>query len=385
MIKDYYCQQKFYWLTVRLYDATVASCAQAGYHSLPLSVIQNKSFGIFNYPSIQADRTKMLANQPVEDCESCWEAERKGLTSRRQKFNSTDRVYHSVTVDRPEVINLLVSNTCNQTCVYCDKTFSHSWLRDIVQNGPYHTTNDGVRLKATDKDRVIFGLSQNQLAQTTMQQQILQQVAEWADGIRFQITGGEPLLYNDLVNVVTRIAAAKEIKLYTGLQVDPKRLARLCDDLHAIRPDIQFVISVENTGRAHEFVRYGSKWSIFLENLRVVQNLFAVEYRSTVSNLTLFGLADFLRYFEGKKITLVPLVDPIYLRPGVMDAASKQHLTAGLEHKHETMPHIIDHIMDDNDLDQKHDLKIYLHEFARRRMLSMDIFPDSFTKWINLP
>lgn len=385
MIQDYYCQQKFYWLTVRLYDATVASCAQAGYNALPLSVIQNKSFGIFNYPSIQSDRMKMLANEPVEDCESCWEVERKGLVSRRQKFCSTDRTYHKVLVDRPEVINLIVSNTCNQTCVYCDKTFSNSWLRDIVQNGPYHTDNDGVRLKVTDKDRVIYQISQKQLAQTTTQHEILAQVTRWADGIRFQITGGEPLLCNDLVDIVSRIALAKEIKLYTGLQVDPKRLLRICNDLHAIRPDIQFIISIENIGSAHEFVRYGSKWSIFLQNLDTVKNLFNTVYRSTVSNLTMFGLADFLQHFQNEEITLVPLVEPIYLRAGVMDAESKNNLAARLAGKHDIMPQIIDHLMDDDDLSQKGNLKIYVNEFARRRALQMDIFPDSFIKWINVP
>jgi hypothetical protein len=381
MIKDFYCQQKFDYLTIRLYDGTVASCCQANYHALPVSVF--KSHGIFNYPSIQQDRTKMLANELVDDCESCWIPERKGLVSRRQKLQTTERIYHSTTVDKPKTINLVISNTCNQTCVYCDKTFSHSWLKDIVQNGPYPVADD-LRLSATDKDRVIFKLGQKQLARTQVQQEILQQVSACAPGTTFEISGGEPLLYNDLLDVISNIAAADQIKLFTGLQVDTKRFSRLCHALHEIYPGIRFYISAENINLNHEFTRYGSRWSTFLHNLDTAKNLFSVEFRSTVSNLTLFGLPDFLDFFQDQKIHLVPLQDPLYLRPGVMDSESKHNLASRLSNTHPSMSEILDHMMDDNDLEQKHTLGSYVVEFARRRGLDMGIFPISFRHWIGL-
>jgi hypothetical protein len=367
MIEDFFCQQKFDWLTIRLYDGTVASCCQANYHSLPVSVF--KSHGIFNYPLIQADRTKMLANQMVEDCESCWTPERKGLISRRQRCRSTERIYHNAVVDKPKTINLIISNTCNQTCVYCDKTFSHSWLNDIIENGPYPIAQD-IRLRATDKDRVIYKLSQKQMARTQVQQEILKQV--------------EPLLCNDIIDIISKIAAADQIKIYSGLEVDTKRFARLCEEVHKIYPNIRFVISAENIERNHEFVRYGSRWSNFLHNLNTVKNLFQFEFRSTVSNLTLFGLRDFLDFFQHEKIILVPLQYPLYLRPGVMDRQSKQMLLETLQDQHPDLPGILDHVMDDNDVAQKQYLGSYIREFAKRRNLEMDIFSVSFQKWLDI-
>ncbi len=382
MIKDYYCQQKFDHLTIRLYDGTVASCCQAQYHSLPVSVI--REHGIFNYPSIQDDRMKMLLNRRVEDCESCWIPESKGLVSRRQQFNTTERIYHTIEIDKPKIINIIVSNTCNQTCVYCCKNFSHSWLNDVIENGPYPTVDDDDRFKITNMDRVVHKLSQKQLAQTSMQKEILEQISRCVEGTEFFITGGEPLLYNDLVNLISRISTAKQIFISTGLHVDPKRFRRVCQDLHQICPGIRFVISAENIGNRQEFVRYGSQWPIFLQNLSTVQSLFDIEFRATISNLTIFGLTEFLNFFNDQKIILVPVKDPTYLRPGVMDPESKQELAATLQGKHPDMMDIIDHVMDDSDLSERENLKVYVSEFARRRNLKIDIFPTSFLDWLGL-
>lgn len=382
MIDNYYCQEKFTAIQIKLYDGMVSSCCQTTPQQLRYHEIKDQSGAFFNYPSIIEDRRKMLANEKVEDCQSCWLPESQGLSSRRTRRNQTEKLYHT-TISKPKIIDLNVSNACNQTCVYCCKYFSNSWLKDILNNGPYDTENDGMRFKVTNKDLVINSLGQKDMNNTRLFNELLRQIAEMASGADLSISGGEPFLNNDLPMIVTAISDAAQITITSGLHVETKRLLRISQNLKEIAPNIRIRVSVENISERHEFVRFGSQWPTFLENLQVVKSLFDVELRSTLCNLTVFGLKDFLEFFDSEKITLYPLADPAYLRLGVLDPDSKHDLIRSLnEDLHPDIPEILKHLSDEENLDQRHNLARFLPEFAKRRKLDLAIFPQSFLHWL---
>lgn len=384
MIDHFYCQEKFNGVQIRMSDGSVSSCCQTTPHILRYNDIKDRSLAFFNYDSIVADRQKMLSGQKVEDCRSCWIPESRGLSSRRTRLNQTEKIYHN-TFASPTHIDLNISNTCNQTCVYCDKYFSHSWLQDVIQNGPYDTNANDTRFRIVAKDRVINHISQKQQNTTGIFNELLRQVSEVAPTASISISGGEPFLNNNLLHIVRSISSAKQISIQTGLHVNTKRLADICAQLKTVAPDLKVRVSVENIGLRHEFLRFGSKWPTFLENLKIVEGLFDVHLRSTVCNATLFGLRDFLQFFQAYEINLYPLSDPVYLRPGVLDLESKkliqQELCVDL---HPDIPAILSHVASDQDIDQQHNLARFLREFARRRNLDMTIFPSSFLRWIEI-
>ena len=131
-IKNYYCSQKFDWVEIRLYDGFVASCCQAQSHRITINDIKNHPVGFFNYSQIQKERQQMLDNQPVSGCETgCWSLERQNIQSLRQQM-ATDQKIYSTVEGIPKTVNLVINNTCLQSCVYCCKNFSSSWLADVV-------------------------------------------------------------------------------------------------------------------------------------------------------------------------------------------------------------------------------------------------------------
>lgn len=380
MVRDYYCQQKFNWVEIRLYDGYVAACCQSKSSKITIDQISKRPLGFFNYDEILEERSRMLANERISGCESCWAVEDQGLSSRRLDMKSVPRIYDNIE-STPETINLVLSNTCNQTCVYCCKNFSNSWLLDIAKNGDYSGI-DAPRYQFTDKDRIMMKLGQKDLYNSRLVSLILDQVLDCADQCKIIITGGEPFLDNHLVDIIDKIKSARSIEIYTGLAVNNKRLDRLCRELKKLRSDIKIVLSVENISDFHEFNRYGSSWSEWLENYQTVKSYFVCSSNTVISNLTVFGLCDFLSYFPDMEKNFSILVDPSFLSVNLLDPVSKQSIISDLM-KFENTKQIIDHMSRSADQSQKPILSKYLCEFSQRRSLELDIFPESFLNWLS--
>jgi hypothetical protein len=138
---------------------------------------------------------------------------------------------------------------------------------------------------------------------------------------------------------------------------------------------VTFSVSAENTGQLYEFNRYGNTWDNFQRNLELLSNR---KYRfcSVISNTTIHGYNEFFKEFGtmGDQINICN--DPLYLAPNVIDAHSKSQLMFD-------NPEINLSIMAQCDMQQSLQAKQYIKEFARRRNLSLKIFPESFQEWLN--
>jgi organic radical activating enzyme len=382
-IKNYYCSQKFDWVEIRLYDGFVASCCQAQSHRVTLSDIKNHPVGFFNYPKIQTERQQMLDNQPVAGCEtSCWSLERQNIQSRRQLAGTDQKIYPTLQ-GIPKTLNLVINNTCLQSCVYCCKNFSSSWLADVVKNGDYNIPGYENRYNASSHDKVLSRISQPELHNSKFSQTVLEQIVQNSDQIdHLVITGGEPLLDNDLVRLLQELSHVPKITLYSGLTVAQDRLQRMVDSIRSVS-HLNFIISAENINALHEFNRYGSKQSLFDVNLNTIKSNFSMQFSSTVSNATLFGLPDFLHKYPSDTIEFNLLVDPGYLAPNILDDHSKQVIVEKLQATNRTnLDNVINYIMLPADSAQKPLLKQFLDQYSTRRDLDLGIFPESWTHWM---
>jgi organic radical activating enzyme len=282
MISNYYCQQKFDWVEIRLYDGFVGSCCQAKPHRIKKNDIIGKPIGFFNYPEIIKEREMMLANEKVPGCESCWKFEENNLPSRRTESNSSQRIYNE-TFCSPKTVNLVISNTCNQTCVYCCKNYSHTWLNDVAENGNYDLDGDINRHQLNNQDRIMLKLKQTDLHQSALKNVILQQLSECQDIDHIIITGGEPFLDSFLIEIVDRLKDVKKITIVTGLHVNPKRFVKLTKQLLDLDTNNLWIkLSGENTDQFHMFNRFGSDYVEWKENYQIVKYITKYANRSSI-------------------------------------------------------------------------------------------------------
>jgi len=331
---------------------------------------------IFNTPILIQEREHMLNGDRVSSCEStCWAAEDQSAISRRVSMNGQDRT-HSATLSVPEVLNIVLSTTCNMTCVYCCKQYSSAWYKDIQTNGTYL---DDPRYIINNEDRVIEALGQKQLKNSQVVG-VMSNAIEQLDNLRLiSITGGEPFLYNGLVDLTNKFS--DPIEIYTGLGVNPARFSTILDKL---KNNVSLVISGESTGELYEFVRYGNSYQNFLINLEAIK-AHGISYRFsiTMSNLTMFGYQQFEDQ-HGQSNNIVQFCnDPDYLAVGVMDNESIENLKLPIYLWNDSL--IKTALSSGYSLKQKLNFVTYLKEFTNRRNLSLDIFPKSFIDWINTP
>jgi organic radical activating enzyme len=372
----YYCSKKFDDAEVKLYDGTVSSCCKATPVKIPLSEITKQPIGFFNNSTTIDERKRMLDGEKLASCEYCWQLEDMGIKSPRRAGDIT------TLVNKPKTLQLSTSNTCNLTCVYCDKSYSSAWQRDFHENGPYDIGSPEVRFNVTNMDKVYSALSQKQLRTSKYQTIITEQLKECTDLTEVNIVGGEPLLYSGLNELVTSLNSAKEVVIYSGLGVPNSRLKAV---LKTLPSDIKFVISAETVGKYYEFNRYGHSYDNFKLNFNTLRSHTSnIAFNCVLGNTTLLGHAEFLKQYGDYRRTNTLLKDPSFLQSRHLDDKSKDIIERELEPYHD-LTNSVNAMRSNSDEESRKMLSKYLAEFARRRNLRLwETFPNSFTSWFSV-
>ena len=386
-MRNYYCSQKFDWLEVRLYDGEVSSCCKADPDRLTVEFLQSDDQGFFNWPRLVKEREMMLENQRVPGCETaCWRPEDQGQMSRRLLhpilFNTPDPVY-SDTRRLPKRINISVSNTCNLTCSYCCKTFSSTWTRDLITQGDYNIPGYENRYNLSQLDRLVYQASQRTMDRTEIGNLIVDQIANNLDRVEeITLTGGEPLLYSGLERMLESFGDTK-IVIHTGLGIPQARLRKLIPLMS--KHNVFFSVSAENTGKFHEFNRYGSQYDQFLENLQILKNNFPVKFVSVISNLTAFDFVNFVKMHGDDSIDHIAYAyDPGFFNPAVLDDQSKHMIQTELTKLGTRWAeHVIPVIDKPVPPGTKSQLRMFMSRFLSTRNLAIDIFPSTFLTWLD--
>lgn len=380
MQNNFYCSQKWWWLTVDPERRLLASCCKADQQPIDTTWLKNNNGKLFNNPTILQERQDMLDNKPVASCaRGCWIPESKGIPSRRTIHQAASDRQFTQLESTPEVVEVILGSDCNMTCSYCTKRYSTAWLRDISDNGTYLPDYVGDdRFNITIDDRAIIKIGQAAIKNSPRYKLILDEVASLRKLQVLKFMGGEPFLYNGLEDIV-RLTKAERIEITTGLGVNPKRFDRIVQQLPA---DVTtLVISAENTGELYEFNRYGNSYSNLLTNLDTIRK-YGIKYKfaNTICNLTVHGFKEFQDEFGTEDDYFNILIDPLYLAPSLLDPASRDKIL-GTTFKYHTekihqavnATHTAKHIAQ---------CKAFIVEFAKRRNLSLDIYPESFKLWI---
>jgi len=378
-MQNYYCNQKFWWLSIDLEKFQTFSCCAATPQSVDFAWLADRPGQIFNTPTLHHERKMMLANEPVASCEAaCWQPESQNQPSRRTVMQGQVLTHTSIE-SVPRILNLIVGTDCTMTCVYCCKFYSKAWTRDIVQNGTYTVDRADDRFTVNNVDRILATIGQKDIVTSSKRRQLIDQVLALCHESpieKIMITGGEPLLYLGLTNLITSIPEHIPVKVFSGFGVDEKRFER---KIGKFSHNVTAVISVESIGSLYEFVRFGNSWDRFSRNLESLQrSSITYEFNSTVTNLTMFGLKQFIEWAQGTPINFQPCTDPDFLSIHVIDDDSKQHLKS-----QSGLPDFVYPALELQPTGmQIQSFRSYAKEFARRRSLDLSVFPRSFECWM---
>ena len=381
---NFYCSQKFWWLTVDISKIQTQSCCAAAPAKIDLKWLRSNPGKIFNSPEMQQERESMLSNIKVDSCSaSCWQAEQQGLMSRRLISDSQIRTHTEVEAT-PRMLHIVIGNNCNMTCVYCCKQYSSAWAHDIRDNGNYSeviTLDDRFTLNNTDQ--ILLKLSQKDISNANSTQLLLDEINKLVSSSNLEevtITGGEPFLYLGLQDLVNSIPSHIKVTIWTGLGVNTSRFAR---ELDKLPQQINVHISAESTNKLYEFIRYGNSWSQLNNNIDVLRDKkVSYSFCSVISNLTLSGLPDFISWANDAPIIYQPCTDPDFLSAHVMDSYTKEQILNSLSVFPLEIQKIITQSVEQSPTSlQRTNFKNYLTTFAQRRGLSLEVFSPSLINW----
>lgn len=388
--RSYYCSHKFRYLKIDLEYNTTLNCHAAATHPVDIKWLSANPGQLFNNPRSVSERHMMLANQRNPSCEkNCWPAEDRGAISPRI-YNDGVQKTHTQVITQPETIDLTIGTNCNLTCSYCCKEYSSAWRQDILDHGNYPYTEEPDRYTLNEKDKVMSKISQAESKSSRKLNILLNEIKLAAPTLqRLIITGGEPLLDNHLIETVSELnlSTAAKVQMYTGLGVNRGRFVKLVEKLKNI-PNLVLFVSAESTGKNLEFNRYGNQWTEVLEKIDILKNNnINVHFSSTLSNLTLMGFVEFYKFFSAQyQIDVTFAHSPSMMSVHVLDNDTKLQIKNSLTALPDS---IADQILSSMQADPAEHTVVQLKQFLLRFLkvrpdLSMNIYPESFVRWIGL-
>ena len=386
-MNDVYCSTKFTELLVHIQSRLVYNCCKAWPERVNLEWLEHNPGKLFHTPTMTQDRTEMLAGKKCKSCDyGCYQYESQGQTSKRTKYKKNNKgdlitdVYSPVTN-----LDISLSNDCNLTCAYCASEFSSAWSRDLMENGEYGIKDYDNTLDNWSKAWI--KTKQKQRSTDSRFLKLVLKEIEMAKQLKqINILGGEPLLHNELFDVIERCGDDKEITISTGLGISDVRLKNFISKIRD-KKNIRLTLSCDAVGSLFEFIRYGASWSKFNSMYRLLKNeRIAIGFNAVITNLNSFGIAEFYDSFSDDRIVYGPVTDRPFLQPNVLDDTSKKKLLDSIKHRTNNpfFKQLHDSAIQPHTDQQRQDLKRFLVEFARRRNLSLAIFPKHFLDWLEI-
>jgi len=237
----------------------------------------------------------------IPECDICWSKEKTNLPSVRQEKNSNllgDKKLTSSWINllskKQQISPLLFadlkfSNVCNYTCAMCnprDSTKIYSqWtlkpdaqhIKEFLANNP----NYMYRVKNYTKN------TRHSLLEDILKQDIK----------ILSITGGEPLLDERILQILSELETSKKSKIsltfVTNGSID---LISTVNKLGKFKY-IKFIISIEGINKLNDYVRIGSDWNFLSNNIINAQkNNIAVSVHTIIQSLSLHKLYETIEW-----------------------------------------------------------------------------------------
>ena len=278
------------------FDGTVKNCIRSADRmgNIKDTPIEDILLGSKNI----AKQTNIINNKPATGCHTCYDLEhgKNGfeiISDRiiyiREFKNTPLDTYRPNNFDL-QTVDVRWSNLCNLACVYCGPEFSSKWASEL--NVRIETPVDA---QFDSFKKYIFKHAQQ-----------LKHV---------YLAGGEPLLMKENLALLDELDPEVNLRINTNLsRVDTGVFDAVCRF-----KNVHWIVSVETMEQEFEYIRFGGKWSDFLDNLNTIKKLnhkisfnmlwFLLNYN------TIFECVDYLKDlgFHNNSFVIGALLSPDYL------------------------------------------------------------------------
>jgi organic radical activating enzyme len=393
MNKKFYCNLKWDMAGINLSDQSIAQCCRTDWLAYDLNASKENVINIFNADHLIKDRQDILNGIVPVSCKNCVDYETQGIQIQNYLLDSRESNVYTSTIKSklPPRIDFVLHNFCNLTCVYCGPIFSSSWTKDIKEHGDYQTKT--ISIKDIVKNKIT--LSEYEHSDSFNVLRNIVRHPDFNTVKKITLLGGEPLINPYLLDVVKEILdhnSTVKVWITTGLGVPDKTFISVIAKLKNLDKNNQLGINVsaEATGSKFEFIRHGITWHDFQSRFKHLIDNFTIDRISIMTVLFILGIFDyknFLLYirdlgFDTKKIQFGFLEDPQYLSlltfdPDITDPYIQDLLDSDLisDDLRNTLLSTIGVQSPDRNLNTQ--FSNYIQEFAKRRNLDIDIFPQS--------
>lgn len=283
---------------------------------------------IWNSASMEVFRQEILGDKPVKGCEICYQLEKSGSESFRQRWNRSFAVDclsdPSEKLSVPTSIHVHFSNICNLRCRMCWHGSSSSWFNESRKLG--------------------IIISDNALITSDGSQRMVDQMAPFIDSAKeFYFAGGEPLMMHQQYELLRELIERNRTDAKIGYNTNLTRLT--LNDWDAISlwrkfEDITVKVSIDEVDKKTEYLRAGSDYSTILSNaLKIREQAPNVRLHVciTVSLLNIFNLTNIVKrvVFDGiccyQDIDLNLVQEPDYYNIRLLPKDYKQEARRRIE------------------------------------------------------
>lgn len=343
---DFYCPLPFSHFSSSP-DGRYKPCCVA--RAAPCSTRTHSPLEFFQSPVMDHLRSDMAAGRLTEHvqdyCRRCLITEaQSGHSKRTEELRKHGR---TTSTDKFNSIKLkLFGNLCNLKCVMCAPLQSSRWASEIIAHGALTVSDpdlpDGTeeeiahatKWPVSDYPAEECVISPFRLMDSKKFYRDMEYIIPRLKTLEF--TGGEPLINPDLLKFIHWIIDRKlNPALCLKFVTNGTCFARDLEFLGAFRK-VRFSISADGVGPRGEYLRSGTKWSQFVENVRRYRSIsnLQVAGNTCITALNIGYLDEIFDFFESVEIPFRLsniLVGPRYLRALNLPAVLKQRYRARLE------------------------------------------------------
>ena len=281
------------------FDGEVKNCIRSDFATGRLGNIKDNTIEeILLGPTNVTKQINITNNKPAAGCDTCYDLEHG-----KEGFDIiSDRIFYirefkktPLDTYRPDnfdlqTIDVRWTNLCNFACVYCGPDFSSKWANELNV------------IKATPTEQ--------------QQKDFTEYIYRHAKNLKHvYLAGGEPLLMKENLELLLKLNPDVNLRINTNLsKVDTGVFDAVCGF-----KNVHWTVSAETIEDEFEYIRFGGRWSDFLDNLNTIRKLdhkisfnmiwFLLNYDSV------FGYVDYLKGlgFHNNSFVIGALLTPEYL------------------------------------------------------------------------
>ena len=293
-------------------------CCEA--QETPLNAPGESAESAWNNANYRELRRALSNDERPERCSVCWHNEDSGIVSNRQQWERDNWEMYSDSVEvnedysvenKPQWIELKVSNFCNLKCIMCSTHSSYKRVQDLDIISKYQKDGHETRL----------------LRPTALFDSISEWNDIWSTVQVLQFTGGEPIINEEHYTLLASIPAEHKANIKLRYATNISHIKFKQHDLIKIWSEFKHVnikVSMDGVGSVYDYIRQDGSWDTVYENMLKLSTVDTIDLAVgiTVQAHNIYHMPEFYRFWREspvdlKFITANILHTPKYLSPAL--------------------------------------------------------------------